>query len=172
MFTFAAGVAVALVLSACGGSSKGTSTIGGQPSAPAPGAPNLSLHSTSLGSVLADSSGRTLYLLTSDRNGSLACTGGCLQVWAPLMLSAGATPQAGSGVTGTLGVVARGSNKQVTIAGHPLYTYTADDGPGQTNGQGIQSYNGTWYVVNSSGASVTSSAGGGASPSPTSGYSY
>jgi predicted lipoprotein with Yx(FWY)xxD motif len=123
--------------------------------------------------VLADSSGRTLYLLTSD-GATLACTGGCLQVWAPLMLVSGTTPQAGSGITGALSVVARGSNKQVTIAGHPLYTYTGDDGAGQTKGQSIMSYNGTWYVVGPSGAPVTSSSGsGGTSPSPTSGgYNY
>jgi predicted lipoprotein with Yx(FWY)xxD motif len=166
----AAAVAAALTLTACG-SSGGSSPSSGMNTVTS--GPSVTVHSTSLGSVLADSSGHTLYLLTSDTATKVACTGGCTQIWAPLMVANGAMPQAGTGITGTLGVVTRDANKQITIAGHPLYTYTADDGPGQANGQGINSYGGTWYVLSSSGAAVTTSGGSGASPSPTSGgYTY
>jgi len=172
LFLSATGVAAAVVLAACGGSSGGSalSAGSGNTSAPASSGPDVKVAKTGLGSVLTDKSGRTLYLLTSDRT-SLACTGGCLTIWAPLMLAHGATPQAGAGVTGALGTVSRGSAKQITISGHPLYTYTADTGAGQTNGQNVRSYGGVWWVVSGSGAPVTTS--GGAAPSPTSnGYQY
>lgn len=43
--------------------------------------------------------------------------------------------------------------KQVTLNGRPLYTYAADQKPGNTTGQG---FGGVWWVVSSSGAKVTS----------------
>jgi hypothetical protein len=39
-----------------------------------------------------------------------------------------------------------------------MYEYSGDSGPGQSNGQGIKSYGGTWYVLNASGDLVTTSA--------------
>jgi predicted lipoprotein with Yx(FWY)xxD motif len=166
-------VSLAVLLAACGSSSGGSSLAPGSGSSgtPASSGPDVKMSSTSLGSVLTDASGRTLYLLTSDRT-SLACTGGCLTIWAPLMLKPGSTPQAGTGVSGALGTVARGSAKQITISGHPLYTYTGDSGSGQTNGQGIATYGGVWYVLSGSGAPVTTSGGGGATSSPSGGYQY
>jgi predicted lipoprotein with Yx(FWY)xxD motif len=125
---------------------------------------------TNLGPVLVDGSKRTLYLLTADRT-SLACTGSCLTIWSPLLVAAGQTPNTGPGVSGALGTVDRQGRKQITISGHPLYTYTGGAGSGQTNGQGIQSFGGVWYTVGATGAPVTSS--GGAAPSPSSnGYNY
>jgi predicted lipoprotein with Yx(FWY)xxD motif len=44
-----------------------------------------------------------------------------------------------------------------TYHGWPLYTYSGDSGPGQTNGEGITSFGGTWYVLSTSGSPVTSS---------------
>ena len=163
----AAGAVAALVLSACG-SSGGSSTVstGGNNATGA----EVTARSTNLGAVLTDSTGKSLYLLTSDTASHLACTGGCLQIWVPVM-SNGA-PKAGSGVTGSLGTVARDNGKQVTIAGHPLYTYAADNSPGDTTGQGIKSFGGTWYVVDGTGNPVTAAGGGGASASPSSGYGY
>ncbi|MFL6240114.1 MAG: hypothetical protein ACJ735_11550 [Actinomycetes bacterium] len=156
-----AGAAALVVVSACG-SSGGSSPAAQNPKAGSnPG--QVKLQSTSLGSVLANGSGRTLYLLTSD-GAKLGCTGACLSIWQPLMASGGA-PVAAPGVTGMLSTVSRGSDKQVTISGHPLYTYTGDSSSGQTTGQGVKSYGGTWWVLDASGAAVTSSAGASSSAS-------
>ena len=49
-----------------------------------------------LGSILADRSGRTMYLFTNDESNVFNCSGGCARAWPPL-LTVGA-PQTGDGV--------------------------------------------------------------------------
>jgi predicted lipoprotein with Yx(FWY)xxD motif len=49
-----------------------------------------------LGSILADRSGRTMYLFTNDESNVSNCSGGCARAWPPL-LTVGA-PQTGDGV--------------------------------------------------------------------------
>jgi hypothetical protein len=41
-----------------------------------------------------------------------------------------------------------------TYAGHPLYTYSADSGPGKTSYVGAKQFGGTWYAINASGGTV------------------
>jgi predicted lipoprotein with Yx(FWY)xxD motif len=159
----AVAVAGLALLSACGSSSGSNSSSGLTTGTSSAGSPSLMVANSSFGNILMDPSGRTLYLLTADGS-KLACTGGCLSVWQPVSVPKGSMPVAGNGVTGSLGVVSRGSNDQVTIAGHPLYTYTGDTSSGQTTGQGISDFGGTWYVVSPAGAAVTSSGGTGATP--------
>ena len=54
----------------------------------------------------------------------------------------------GPGVTGTIGAIVRpGGSLQATYDGHPLYTTTADTGPGQTRGNGVWSHGGEWHEV-------------------------
>jgi predicted lipoprotein with Yx(FWY)xxD motif len=99
-----------------------------------------------LGMILETSAGYTLYRFTLDTAKKLACTGGCIQAWPPLLLPKGVThATAGSGVKQSLlGTRKRGTSLQVTYKGLPLYRYAADTGPGQTTGQGV---GGTWFVV-------------------------
>lgn len=40
---------------------------------------------------------------------------------------------------------------QVTYAGHPLYTYTADQKPGEANGNDFSSYGAQWYALKGNG---------------------
>jgi len=63
---------------------------------------------------------------------------------------------------------------QVTYAGHPLYTYTADASPGDTNGNGINEFGAVWYAVqpNGSQAPASASAGGGSTTGGSSGGGY
>lgn len=163
-------VAVCAVLavgaSACGGPSP-TGAASAPSSAPATSGAAVRVARTSLGSVLVDAQGRTLYELSADRPGAPACTGSCLGIWPPLELATGVrTPSAGPGVSVPLGVLDRpGGRPQVTAKGMPLYTYAGDTGPDQVNGQGIRTFGGTWYAVTPSGAPVTAA---GASPSPSS----
>jgi predicted lipoprotein with Yx(FWY)xxD motif len=178
VFTLAAGAAAAVLIAACGSSGGSTSKVTSGGSTQGTTGPQVSVRSTSLGAVLTDPAGKTLYLLTADTATSLACKGSCLQLWVPLMAPSSGQPAAGNGVTGAVGTVARDNGKQVTVGGHPLYTYTADNGPGDTTGQGVTSFGGTWYVVDGTGNAVTAGGGGGggggggASSSPSGGYQY
>jgi predicted lipoprotein with Yx(FWY)xxD motif len=140
-------LAAAGTLAACGGNS-GYGSDGSTPP-PSSGTPTIEISSTSLGDVLTDGSGRTLYLFTHDTGASSACDGGCLSVWPPLT----GTPTAGSGAESSLlGTITRSDGStQATYAGHPLYYYSGDQGAGDVNGQEIQD---AWYVVNSSGEEV------------------
>jgi predicted lipoprotein with Yx(FWY)xxD motif len=105
---------------------------------------------TALGSVLTDSSGKTLYTFDSDRAGATtsACTGACASAWPPL--TATGTPSAGPGVTGTLATISGG---QVTWNGHPLYRWMGDHAAGDTTGEGVNGFH----------AAIA----GGAAPAPT-----
>jgi predicted lipoprotein with Yx(FWY)xxD motif len=60
------------------------------------------------------------------------------------------------GVTGQLGTTARdGGEHQLTVAGHPVYTFAGDAAPGQTNGQNQNLNGGVWTVLSGAGAPVT-----------------
>ncbi|HUC38315.1 MAG TPA: hypothetical protein VMR97_14485, partial [Acidimicrobiales bacterium] len=122
----------------------------------------------SLGTILVDNKGRTLYSFTLDSGGKSACYAGCDTTWPPLLVAAGTTPKGGPGVHGTLGTITRTDpGLQVTINGTPLYTYSGDSAPGQTNGEGIDS---TWYVVPATAATssaTTTAPSGSGSGTPT-----
>ena len=93
----------------------------------------------SVGTVLvAGSNGMTLYTFTQDvkDSGKSACTGQCITIWPALTVADGATPSAGSGITGKLGTFKREDDgkTQVTYNGLPLYFFHNDSAPGDANG--------------------------------------
>lgn len=98
---------------------------------------------SSLGEILVDNGGYTLYTFTPDTEGVSTCYGTCEENWPPLLvMDAISIP---NGLPGEMGAAARIDNStQVTYNGKPLYTYAGDDAPGDTNGQGLS---GKWYVV-------------------------
>jgi len=117
-----------------------------------------------LGVILADGSGFTLYTLTNAGNPVL-CTGMCATFWPPILLPAGTTePTAGPGVS-RLGVTTNANGAQVTAGGLPLYTFADDSSPGQANGDGLSSFGGVWHVVKAS-TSVTACTPGPETPAP------
>jgi hypothetical protein len=62
-----------------------------------------------------------------------------------------------------------------TYNGYLMYEYASDTGPGQSNGEGIQSYGGTWYAISPAGTLVKSSSGSSGSSSSgggSGGYGY
>jgi predicted lipoprotein with Yx(FWY)xxD motif len=122
------------------------------PAAHASRAATVQLRHTGLGNILVSSSGRTLYLFTRDHGKTNSCVkvSGCSAVWPSL--KANGRPTAGSGVKASL--LSTTSGNQVTYAGHPLYTYTGDSGPGKTSYVGFKSFGGTWYAINASGGTV------------------
>ena len=87
--------------------------------------------------LVAGSNGMTVYTFTKDvkDSGKSACSGGCLTTWPALTVAAGATPAAGTGVTGKLGTITRDDGTlQVTYNGLPLYFFKNDKAPGDANG--------------------------------------
>jgi predicted lipoprotein with Yx(FWY)xxD motif len=159
------GVTVAaFALAACGSSSKATVSPNAQPSATtstttgaAPTAPpvvKVAMVGT-VGNVLVDDTGLTLYTLTKD-GAPVACTGQCVTFWPPLMLPSGTTTAVGdTGVTG-LGTAKVSGGVQVTDKGDPLYRFSKDTGPGDAKGEGLATFGGVWHVVQASGtAAVT-----------------
>lgn len=117
----------------------------------------ISLRTTGVGRVLVAANGRTLYLFTADKGGKSVCYGQCAAYWPPLIAS---KPTAGAGLTvSMLGTTKRKDGKlQVTYAGHPLYFFVQDTKAGQIKGQGIVHFGGSWWVVSSAGAKITSKA--------------
>lgn len=151
--------ALTLVLAACGG---GTSAYGAggygapsaTPSAATGTAATVDLRAASLGQILVDAQGRTLYLFEADKAGKSNCEGPCATAWPPF-LSTG-TPQAATGASANLvGTTARADGTtQVTYAGHPLYYFVGDKAPGDTTGQDIDQFGAKWYVLAKDGKKI------------------
>lgn len=122
------------------------------PDEPAPAAAELALGDSSLGQIVVDGQGLTVYYYDADtaNSGVSACTGGCLQNW-PIVTSATDTPVV-DGVTGTVGTIPTPEGGfQITINGMPVYLYAGDSAPGDVNGQGA---GGVWWVVAPNGDKV------------------
>ena len=118
------------------------------------GRATVAVGSTSLGRILVNSRGRTLYLFEKDKRGKSGCVGKCAAFWPPLLTSG--KPLAAAGAKASLlGTTKRSDGKtQVTYAGHPLYAYVGDSRAGQANGEGSKAFGAEWYVVNAKGKKV------------------
>jgi predicted lipoprotein with Yx(FWY)xxD motif len=143
---------LALLLTACGSSYSATSgSNSGNTSnnTPTPATTTIGavIHTASTTvngkavTSLANAQGMTLYYFLPDTATTSACTGGCASTW-PAYISS-ATPAQGT-LAGTLALQTNANGSQVTYNGHPLYTYSGDTGPGQTNGEGIGN---KWFVA-------------------------
>ena len=125
-------LAISTLIAACsgsGGPAAGTSTV-------------LAQSVGSNGTLLvAGSSGMTVYSFSKDvaNSGSSACTStdDCIATWPALTAPSGTPPTAGPGVAGSLGTISRpdlSGAVQVTYNGLPLYVYSGDHAPGDSNG--------------------------------------
>lgn len=159
----------ALAMAACGSdSNKSTATTPTTVAAPATvaavdttvapdtvpasgAAADIQLADSSLGKILVDGAGNTLYLFTKDTASTSACSGDCSTNWPALVVEG--TPTLGEGLAaedfGT--ITGADGATQVTFYGHPLYHYAGDTSPGDTNGQGI---GGFWFVVDTEGNAI------------------
>ena len=97
-----------------------------------------------LGTILADASGRTVYLFTRDEKDLSNCSGGCAQSWPPLLTIGDPSP--GESISAArLGTITRDDGSvQVTYNGWPLYYFANDQKPGDTNGM---TFSPVWCVV-------------------------
>ena len=82
-------------------------------------AARVELSRSTLGSILVDNRGRTLYLFEKDKRGKSSCAGACATYWPPLLTHG--TPAAAGGVkSALLGITRRaGGAHQVTYARAP-----------------------------------------------------
>jgi len=126
----------------------------------------VTLSKTSLGTILVDPRGRTLYLFEKDGKDVSACNTACLRYW-PAFTSR-TVPRAAAGVQQSLLRLAKPQHglRQVTYAGHPLYTFIGDKQPGQTTGEGLNNFGGGWDVLAADGRKIEKSHSSG------SGYGY
>ena len=93
-----------------------------------------------IGGMLADSKGMTLYTFDKDTTiGKSACNGQCLVNWPALSADAGAAN------SGDWTVITRDEGtKQWAYKGKPLYTFIQDKSAGEMTGEGK---GGVWHVA-------------------------
>jgi predicted lipoprotein with Yx(FWY)xxD motif len=174
MLVAACAVAAVLLAAGCGGSS-GASGLYGSGASSAKGGANAGMYGsasttpstataasaatlgvgkTGIGQVLVNSAGHTLYLFEKDQNGRSACSGSCAGFWPPL-ISKG-QPMALKGLNQSLvGTTTRSDGtEQVTYAGHPVYLFAEDTQPGQTRGEGLTDFGGSWDALSPAGAKI------------------
>jgi len=149
--------ALTLVAAACGAAETETApTSVSEVIVPAPASgvaeeiaapvPWISVASSSLGQILVDGQGLTLYLVSSG-----VCAGSCAAIWPPVPYDDVAV--LGDGIDAfLLGQTEREDGfLQATYNGHPLYLYSGDSAPGDVNGQGVSD---VWFAVDVTGSGV------------------
>jgi predicted lipoprotein with Yx(FWY)xxD motif len=161
--------AAAFLLAACGGSGTSayglpaTPSSGGQntgaatPPGSASGSPamaTISARTSSLGQILVDGSGRTLYLFEADKGNTSTCYDSCAGVWPPLTSTT--APVAGPGVAQSLlaTTTRNDGSQEIVYNGHPLYYFVSDKQPGDARGQGLSSFGADWYVLSPAGTKI------------------
>lgn len=178
--TLASAGVIALIVAGCGSSGGGNSSSGSnaKPAASSSAGTSVMSASTSLGTIITDGQGRTLYRFSKDTGKMSNCTGACATNWPPFTAS-GKLAANGGVSAGAVSLVKRSDGaKQVTLDGHPLYYFRGDQSAGQLNGQGVDEFGAKWFTVAPSGTQVTAlpkSTGGSSSSSSSSsggGYSY
>jgi predicted lipoprotein with Yx(FWY)xxD motif len=153
-------ILVALIVAGCGNTS-GTTTPPTPAATPTPSPTpqptatpspvNALIHTAQVtvnGTVetaLTNAAGKTLYYLTADTPTSTACTGQCTTFWFPLLATG--TPTSATPLQHQLSELTDPNGQQVEYDGHLLYSFSGDTAAGQAQGEGIQSFGGTWHVV-------------------------
>lgn len=160
-------------LAACGNSgNSGTpsSSGGGGSTQGASSGAVLSVRSTSLGPVMVDSQGRTVYLLTADTPNHSSCNAACLNYWPPVKAPS-SVPKSLPGITAKISSTQTMTGSRILTAnGWPLYTYVGDAKPGDVKGEEIKNFGGTWYALSAAGNKVEPSQSGSSSTSGGGGY--
>jgi predicted lipoprotein with Yx(FWY)xxD motif len=92
---------------------------------------------------------QAIYIFERDSRNRSNCKGTCAKLWPPVYTSG--RPVAGAGVRRSLlGSIRRGTRRQVTYNGWPLYYY-AHEGRGQVKCHNVRLNGGLWWVIGPSG---------------------
>jgi predicted lipoprotein with Yx(FWY)xxD motif len=129
--------------------------------APAPAATNVKTAATSLGTILVDANGMTLYGFTKDEAGTPTCNDACARAWPPSLLQGAPTAGAGIDPASVVAVPRADGSQQLKVGKWPLYLFSGDAAPGDVNGQGS---GGVWFVVGADGKLIKGNGGSAAAP--------
>ena len=123
-----------------------------EPSASA-GAVELKLGESSLGQIITDGAGKTLYMFQPDEAGTPTCYDDCATAWPPLLADDPASVTVGTGLDASkLTVVPRtDGGSQLKYGAWTLYYFANDAAAGDTNGQGL---NDVWWVIGADGEPI------------------
>ena len=146
---------VPFALAACGTAASGYG--GGTAASSSSGAATISIHASSLGQILVDGDGKTVYLFEADTSAASTCSGACAQAWPPVTTS-GAPKASGSASQSLVGTTTRtDGTTQVTYKGHPLYYFINDKKSGDTTGEGVTAFGAGWDVLAPAGDKIEKS---------------
>jgi predicted lipoprotein with Yx(FWY)xxD motif len=155
VLTLAAALAIAACTSGASSPSPAPSTPAAaspSPAAPSPsaaaGTETVKVGESSLGQILVDGAGRTLYAFTPDTAGESTCYDGCAQAWPPLLAEGEIAVGAGLDAASFTTVARTDAGMQVKVGQWPLYYFAQDAAPGDVKGQTL---NDMWYVVSPAG---------------------
>lgn len=174
----------ALILAACGGGDTGGDTSGANETTTTPANSTTTpeemtsttaagsmdgIHTgeTDLGTILVDADGYTLYIFTVDTDGKSSCYDACADLWPAVPADSTISSDVDASMFGT--TTRDDGSEQLTVNDMPLYRYTPDTAPGDTNGQG---FNDVWFVVDASGAAIEAAASGNVPVADDNAYDY
>jgi predicted lipoprotein with Yx(FWY)xxD motif len=126
------------------------------PESTAPADATIVLGDSSLGSILVDAEGNTLYGFMVDTEGVSACYDACEENWPPLLADGDVTVGEGLDQSLVTTVPRTDGSMQVKYGDWPLYRFAGDAATGDANGQGV---NDVWFVVGADGALIETAAG-------------
>ncbi|HTU96232.1 MAG TPA: hypothetical protein VMF14_10370 [Solirubrobacteraceae bacterium] len=110
---------------------------------------NSETMSTQTEAIVVNTKGRAVYTLSGDTTKHPKCTkaNGCFGFWPPVTVTSPKGLTKAAGVPGKLGVFKRNGIRQVTLGGHPLYTFSEDTKKADATGEALASFHGIWHVV-------------------------
>jgi predicted lipoprotein with Yx(FWY)xxD motif len=113
---------------------------------------------TTRANILVNSRGLAVYTLTGDSARHPECTraNGCFTFWPPVKVASARKVSRAAGVKGRLGTWRRDGFLQLTLNGHPLYTFSQDRQKDHATGEGLHTFGGTWHVSRVGSASTGS----------------
>jgi predicted lipoprotein with Yx(FWY)xxD motif len=154
VLTLAAVLAIAACTSGASPSPAPSAPAAASPSAAvaspsaASGTETVKVGESSLGQILVDGAGRTLYAFTPDTAGESTCYDDCAVAWPPLLAEGEIAVGAGLDAASFTTVARTDSGMQVKVGQWPLYYFAQDAAPGDVKGQTLQD---KWYVVSPAG---------------------
>jgi predicted lipoprotein with Yx(FWY)xxD motif len=149
----------ALLLLVAPGIAAAATPVAAQQSGDSAAGATVNVGDSSLGQILVDAKGMTLYMFDKDEPGKSNCDAACLRRWPPLLAEGGAQPVGGAGVSATLGTIQRDDGTaQITANNMPLYYWFEDKQPGDVLGQAVGD---VWWVLAPDGTPVHTAAAAG-----------
>jgi predicted lipoprotein with Yx(FWY)xxD motif len=117
--------------------------------------------------IVVNTHAHAVYALSGDSAHHPKCTSStCRGVWPPATVKSSRSLRLAHGISGHLAVWHHNGLLQLTLNGHPLYTFSGDSRARQATGEGITSFGGTWHVLTPNGKNVSFAKKKAASPAP------